>query len=245
VLVIAVSVDALATTRALEPVWSSPVEPELVLPADSVLEPDATGPTTPTTTARADRARAHPALSFGLQVGGGGTIGLLPGIGGRIDGGALLAFSRARVVLSAVHEFSRRIDHPEDPTAGADVSLTAGRVALCWSPRAGRVTFPICGGVEAGAFVARGVGLAQQERVASPWLAVLPHAEVLVWAPRWLGFGPSIELPISVLRPTFTIDDFEQDLVRVGPAGLRFGLVVTFILFDEDRRGRARGGRRP
>jgi hypothetical protein len=242
VLVIAVTIDPLGTTRAVQ---ESTRGPELELPADSLVAPSPPRVrTSPVVVPAADRPARLPALSFGLQIGGGGTIGLVPGLGGRIGGGAVLGLSRARLVLGALHEFSRRLDHPDEPSAGANVRLTAGHLAMCWSPRAGRVTFPVCGGVEAGAFVADGVGLQNRDRAVSPWLAVVPQAELLVWAPRWLGFGPAIALPIAVLRPRFSIDDFEPPLVRVGPAGLRFGLAVTFVLFDETRPTRARGGRR-
>ncbi|MEX1365327.1 MAG: hypothetical protein AB1Z98_19520 [Nannocystaceae bacterium] len=245
-LIVAVTVDPVgAGTRVGERLAPSPPTasvadaPSLVpLPSASPTGPprpaiavSRPGPASPSD---AQRARSPSPRSASLLVDGGITSGLLPGIGGRVGGGAALWWRRARLALTAAHGFARALEHPDGVDAGANLSMTAGRLSACWAPALGRLSLPVCGGVEAGAYSASGFGLQQTARVRSPWVALVPHVRPTVWVTRWLGLAAAIELPIALLRPTFAIDDFPAPLVVVGPAGARAGLSIELRFF---RRG--------
>ena len=178
-----------------------------------------------------------------MLVGGGGTLGLLAQIGGRLEGGAVLEIGRARLELTAGHRFGTDIPHPEQPSSGARVTFTGGRASACWSITSTRVRLPLCGGVELGQVAAEGFGLASEATPRSLWAAVTPHVRPTLRATRWLGLGLDIQAPVALSRPRFAIDDFEDDLVRIGGLGLRFGLVIEllFSFSDENPDRRASG----
>ncbi|MCA9706136.1 MAG: hypothetical protein KDK70_09835, partial [Myxococcales bacterium] len=175
---------------------------------------------------------ARPGVSMASVFVDGGVSGiLLPGLGGRLAAGAALGWGQARVDVAALHEFARAVAHPQGIDAGADLSMTAGRASACWAPALGRVTLPVCGGVEVGAIAASGFGLEQKARVRSPWAALVAHVRPTVWVTRWLGLGAAVELPVALLRPSFVIDDYTEPLVHVGPAGVRVGLSIALAFF--------------
>lgn len=189
----------------------------------------------------ASSARRRPAISTALVVDGGGAIGLLPRIGGRLGGSFVIGLGAGRIAVTGLHVFGRRTEHPQDESAGADVALSAARLSGGWSFRTGRFTFPLCAGIEAGAFTAAGFGLSDAGTARAVWVGLVPHAQPTLWATPWLGLGLHVEAPIALLRPRFDIDDFEDDLVRIGPVGLRFGLSIEVRFFDEDRGSRRTG----
>lgn len=175
------------------------------------------------------RSRPRSALPIAVSIiaEGGGALGLLPRIGGRVGGTFALELGAARISITGLHVVRRRVAHPDAPDAGADVALSGARLSGGWSFRTGRFTLPLCAGIEAGAFTADGFGLDQTTTARAAWVAIVPSLQPTVWATRWLGLGVHVEAPISLLRPRFGIDDFAgTDLVRIGSVGARFGLSV-------------------
>jgi hypothetical protein len=264
-LVVAVTVDPLGASTRVDARTQVGPDPEIDAPVGTIPQPDPedTGPAAPDPTPEAastetrdggrvlrdgsrsatrPRTPARPPLSASVIAEGGGALGLLPRIGGRLGGTFALGIGSARIALTGLHAFSRRVAHPEDDGTGADVALSAARVSGGWSFRAGRFTFPLCAGIEAGAFTAAGFGLRDTTTARAAWVAVVPAAQPTLWATRWLGIGLHVEAPISILRPRFGIDDFTgQDLLRVGPVGFRFGLSIEAKFFDEIGRPRRTG----
>ncbi len=174
-------------------------------------------------------------------VRGGIDAGLLPGAVGWGGGALALQWGELRLSLAGLWVQSRMLEHPLATGSGALISHGVGRASGCWAPRTKWFAMPICGGVEAGALPATGVGLEQIRRTTVPWLAVVPHAQPTLWAVPWLGLGFTLEVPIPVLRPAVAIDDFADELARIEPLGVRVGLALEVVFFDEDRRRRRTG----
>jgi hypothetical protein len=151
-----------------------------------------------------------------------------------------LGIARARVELTAHHRFLTTVAHPEDERVTADVSLTAGRVSAGWAPAVGRFSFPMLAGLELGAFTARASGLTTTRTRHGLWAAAVPAFRPTVRATRWLALGLDLQLPVALWRESFVVEDFDQDLLQVGPVGFRFGLGLELIFFDESDRSRAR-----
>src|SRR5690606_28838230 len=90
----------------------------------------------------------------------------------------------------------------------------------CGVPHVGRVEFPICAGIEAGALRGAGTGTTP-----NPGQATLPWAAALVghglrWAVRErLALGLDVELLVPFVRGGFTIAGAEVS--RFAAAGLR------------------------
>ncbi len=191
----------------------------------------------------APSSRARRTISTAsVFVEGGGALGLVPGVGLQLGGGLTLSSGDARFVAAGAHGVARAVEHPEGIDAGADLWSTSGRALACWSPGRTRLSVAACGGVEAGSYAARGFGLERSATVRTAWVAAIPRAQVTLWATRRLGLSLAAEAPVALVRPRFSIDDFAADLVRVGPAGLRMGLAIEVIFFDESKAGRARRG---
>ncbi len=263
-LVIAVTVDPLGASATVSKAVNAteaerPGPPVVtVIPGPSVATTDPTPPVPtqapapvaveplPTTQPRATpasgvgaadrRASLRVPLRGSAFVVGGGTLGLVDPVGGQLGGGLALGVGVARIELAATHRFSTRIDHRAGGGSGADVSLTAARASGCWSLRRKRFIVPVCGGFEVGAWSAQGRGLTNTTTANLAWLAITPHARPMVRATPWLALGVDVQAPLALLRPRFTVDDFEDDLLRVDPAGFRFGLAVEVTFVDTSAR---------
>lgn len=152
----------------------------------------------------------------------GMSAGDLPGAAGALQLGpvlrlgAALQWTHARLELEGHYTFLRRMRFEDDREVGADFrqGFVAVRGCGVLHPRKPRLEFPICGGLEAGATVGRGVGFVRTDEGRRPWLAA--DASVgLVWAfhPR-LSAGASVEAWLALLR--------DVALWRPQPAGVRF-----------------------
>jgi hypothetical protein len=247
-LIVAVGLDPIAVAHALPD--DEPVEPPVIraavsrepAPDGEPLEKIASRPVA--SPAIEHRARPDTRRRFGLGLAafarGGASTGLLPEPVGIVDGGIALNIGSGRVEAAVHHGFARTFRHREAPTAGAAIDLTSGRIAGCWVPRpgGGAVRFPLCLGVEVGAYTARGRGLAQRGTVRGVWAAAVPELSAMWFPAKVFGFGVRAQIPISWTRPRFTIDDFAADLLQVGIVGARLLLAVELTLFDEDRTSR-------
>jgi len=143
-----------------------------------------------------------------IVAGGGGGLGPFPGGAGSVGGSVGVRFARFRLELGALHWFSRGYDHPDGSGDGADVAVTTGRILGCWEPRRGsQLSFPLCGGLDAGGAVGRGYGqLSRSSREVAPWIA--GTATVGLW---WRFVGPlavtvNAEASVGITRPVFDID---------------------------------------
>jgi len=238
--VVAVGVDPVAVQHTLAPILQRPSrdrEPPLVVAPPPALP-----------RGEAPRAQRVPALaqppppssrprrrrpSLGAFARGGVGVGGLPSPTGWMSGGLQLGLGGLRVEASAQHLFAQRVEHPDDASTGADVSITGARPAACWTPRVGAFTLGGCAGFDVGAIRGEGFGLENNGTATSLWVAATPGLRVH-WhpSPRF-GLGLSLDVPVSLVRPALTIDDFRDPLVRPGFAAVWAGLSLQFTFFDE------------
>lgn len=179
------------------------------------------------------RPRRRRRASLGAFARGGLGVGGLPAPMGWVGGGLHLGLGSLRVELSAQHLFAQQIQHTEDESTGADVSLTSGRGAGCWTPRVGAFTLGACAGVDVGAARGAGFGLEEPGTASTLWVAVTPGLRAH-WHPTpRVALGLALDVPISAVRPLLRIDDFGSPLVEVGVTGVFAGLSFGFTFFDE------------
>ena len=237
-LVIAVGLDPLAVSSVVRDAEAPSIAPPPATPR----EPDAMPPREAVAPRVREPAlvprRARPELGLHGFAQGAAAVGVLPEPGVALGGGLALRIGAARLELSGSHQIGRRYAHPAVRESGALVGASVGRVAACWTPTAGRFIFPLCAGAEVGLMAARGRGVAPTRTARTIWATAVPHVRAL-WFPVWrFGFGPVVEVPVAITRPHFTIDGVDGDIVRAGPLGVRVGLVLEVLLFDETRRSR-------
>lgn len=169
--------------------------------------------------------RRRPPRVLGF-VDGGASWGPRPAVGGVLGGGVLLQFGNARLELRGGYDFERPFAPRGSSTAVLTMGGGWGRLSGCGSPSVQRWVFVVCAGFEIGAMTGRGVDLARIDTARSLWLAVVPHARA-VWFPHpRVGFGPFVEVPISVTQPAFGIDDLSDAVVRSRQVGVRWGIVL-------------------
>jgi len=247
--VVAVGVDPIAVGQSIAPMLQRPTAPEppVVPPAAPPPLPTTSGPAVgspPDSPVGASASESHleapprdrPGAGVGLHAFafGGPTVGVFPQVSGWLGGGLALLRGTLRVELSGQHQFGQRVVHALAPEAGAVVALTSGRGSGCWSPQLGDFSLSGCGGIELGAAVGRGRGLEQRTDAVALWAAVTPGVRAH-WRPKGpLAVGLFMDVPISVRRPSFAIDDFVEPLTEVGLASLWIGLGFELTLLRAD-----------
>jgi hypothetical protein len=173
----------------------------------------------------------EPRVRFGVRVGGGVDLGVLPGLAGglRLAGSA---FGRAwRAELRGDFWFPRTASVQDG--IGGRVRLWSLGSRGCGVPRVERVAleFPLCAGLESGAMHGEPVG----EGVASPtpsrrfWLAADGSAG-LAWAPRrFIALVIQAELVVPLVRAGFRVGD-DVEVHRAGRVAGRalLGLEARF-----------------
>jgi hypothetical protein len=148
--------------------------------------------------------------------------GDLPGVGPLLRVALALAWDQARFEIEAHYAFVRRARFEDNSARGADLSQAFAVARGCGvlHHRAAKLEFPICAGFEGGAEFGQGVGFAEVEQAAIPWLAVDLVAG-LVWAPlRNLALGLSIEPWVALTRPRFEVTGVGE-IWRPLPVGVR------------------------
>jgi hypothetical protein len=234
--IIAVGVDPIAVADTVAEATTDRSEaPAIARPAPAAIV--TTAP--PRGPPRVD-PRRRSSLRLGAMLSGGAAIGLLPEVRAALDGGLAIGWGSLRIAAEVHHEFARTFAHPEAPSAGARVSLTAGRVGACWSPARARFRFPLCLGPEVGALTARGRGLDRSKTVHRPWAALVPELGATWFPSPVIGIGLRGQAVLSLTRARLVIEDFDTDLLHVGAVGARIALTIELDLFDEDRRSRRR-----
>lgn len=226
--VVAVAIDPLPSAARIEAIVPSvptppPVSPEPELPRrrDAV------------------RARAEPtprpqprerALVHRLRASAGVAWVPVPRLSGALQLGYSLRSAHrglAQLEVMLLYATPRRIDYEPERVGGRFQSVTA-TARGCAAPELGRVTLALCGGVELGALIGRGIGAPVTDTKAPLWVALQPSTAVTIALARRLALVLAAELPVSVRRPAFHLgarDDLFRS-PRVGVRGLA-GLAVT------------------
>ncbi len=241
-LVVAVGVDPIAVQRTVAPLLQHPSHPippaeplpELPAPLEPVATPGVTPPVSDVESAStAERTPRQLRRSVGLFARGGAVVGSLSEAGGWVGGGAALGLGPISLEVSAQHAFAVRVEHSVDASTGARVSMTAARPSGCWTPRLGAFTLGACLGADFGAVRGAGFGLERRGTASIPWIAATPGLRMHWHASRRVALGFALDFPVSLMRPTLSIDDFEAPVTQVGRSGVWAGLSFQFTFFDE------------
>ncbi len=224
----------LVSLRVVEWVSPAPLVPEPESSAEREREPAAEPPARPVwvqpdamTSQSAEvvfpaPAPRTPELGGWLSILGGVALGVAPGVGGAValEGGLEGRGWRAGLEVQTT---PRRVrPHPNDPEVDGRFDVVTAEALGCGVPRAGPVTFPICGRFAGGGVRAIGDGnVARPEPAWGGWWAVGGSAAA-AWqvTERW---APS--LCIEALAPlrerSYSVGGVPGILHRTGTVALR------------------------
>jgi hypothetical protein len=158
------------------------------------------------------------------------TLRLLPRVvGGGVGGAVGVMGSRWRAELRGQYFAPQPRDYA-DLVVGGSFDLWTLGVAGCWAPERGRLSFPLCGGFEAGSLRGRANAVEAPGRAQSAFAGLTGDAS-LVFAPiPRVGLRAGVGGVLSLRRPKFHVRD--QDLLfQAGRAALRgsLGVEVRFL----------------
>lgn len=210
-------------TGAAEEIPEAPAQP--ASPPDPLIE--AGSATVPHN--QSPEAASPPRLAGFVRVAGGIEALGLPRVGPQagLAGGVL--GRRWRAELTAIYRAPTTEFTAIDPSAGARVRMWAVGARGCGVPRAGRVEFPLCAGVEVGQTIGQGVGFEGARADRFGWAAVV-LGPALAWAPRpWLALWLGADLGLPLRRGTFGATGLGT-IFEIGPVSLRaaLGLELRF-----------------
>ena len=215
----------------------TPAEAEPASDADD--DPaSASTPTTPpgdaTTPDRANRPRPR---GF-LTAAGGVTGGILPRPTGLLVVESGLLGRRWHVWVRGDYAVARRVQAPLAPNAGGDVSMFGGGLGggpvFAFEAGPARFDVPVSASVFAGVIRAAGFGTDHDSTETVPWVAVTASAGLRWIALPWLAVGVRAELPVALLRHTFTLGG-PLVVARTGIVGGRGLLTLQFRFPDRKR----------
>lgn len=174
------------------------VEAPTSSPSSTAASTPAVTPPRASPTARADRVRLGMRPALGLSLGD------LPSVGALIRLALSLRWPRARLEF----ELSSGLPHSLHLMGGElvhiDLQTRTGIIRGCPVFTVRRVEFPLCGGIEAGAILARASGL-QNPRTGNMAFVAVHIAPAVFFVPhRRLGLGMTVEGALHVLRPYFS-----------------------------------------
>ncbi len=214
-LMIAVALDPLRVTSTIaEP---PAVAPAVVPQADEAERPELAARTKPAAPTHRERA-----LAIEPRLGGVLEIGSLDRLRGGVAASVGFVGPLWRVDLVAHYWAPRAVkEFATAPDAGVSVQQVGGGARACVRPRAGPVELPTCVGFEAGASIARGIGLAESEDSVLPWAAVVMGQELTWVSRRRVGLFVGVDAMLHVVRPRFRVEDLGI-AAETGWAGVRF-----------------------
>jgi hypothetical protein len=118
-----------------------------------------------------------------------------------------------------------------DPTVGARIRLWTVGVRGCGVLHPRPLEVHLCGGLEAGQAIGRGLGFRGAKSDAIEWVAAVVGPAV-AWAPRrWLALWLGADLAVPLLRGTFAVRNLgDGALFEIAPVSLRaaVGLELRF-----------------
>lgn len=188
-------------TASLPPASGPPLGPNgPVTPWPAPPGPDSAAPIVPPNAARAV-ARLH--------LSGGADAGTFAGPSPFVRAGGSLPLGPLRVGLAAVLAYGGWIGSAATADKGGTFWLAGGALGTCYvgaPSRLASIGAGLCAGVEVGALVAQGGGVAQPGAGVAPW--VTPSATALVrwaFASRW-AVQLDVSLLVPIVRPRFEVE---------------------------------------
>jgi hypothetical protein len=180
---------------------------------------------------------ARPALPrphWGLAIGGGASVNLLPGFAGLATAAIDLSWPSWRLSGGVRTEPAKRGGTSE---ATGQFSIVAAAVEGCAVPLAGALEFPLCLGIAVGGMRGRAVDTPERNVGWFPWLSA--HAgPALRWRvhPRvhpWIA----AEVVLPVLRGVFVVDMAREPIDEPGRIGAAARIGLAFPLGRQESHG--------
>lgn len=165
-------------------------------------------------------ASSEPRGSHWLGASGGIALALVPSLTGAVRLGYAFERNALRVQAEATYATPRTITYPGEPTVGGRFQSVAVGVRACFAPAAGRVSVPLCGGLEGGPIFGRGVGIADTRSPVGAWIGGLAGAAAVVRVHSRVALTLGADLLVALRRPAFHAGA-RRTLFRATPVGLR------------------------
>lgn len=224
-LVIAVSLEPVTAAAVVRRERESPPEvpeaPPTVVAPPSVIAP----PRRSATIRRADRPSSpEPSAplrsTHWLGASAGLGLALVPALTGAVRLGYAFERSALRLGVDLTYATPRTIPYPNETSVGGRFQSVVLGVRACFVPGAGRITAPLCGGLEGGPMLGRGIGVIEARDPIGAWLGALAGAAAHVRVHPRLAVLGGADLLLALRRPAFHLEARET-LFRAPPVGIR------------------------
>jgi hypothetical protein len=207
---VALASDPFALVESVQRETSAPVAAELPANAAHVPSNDARLLPPPNGSSESRHVRAS------VRITGGAGVGQLPGVSGGTALYGSLQLSSFRAELGAQFYHGGDARYAQLPGVGAHLDLFSGTVRACFSPSAGRWTFPICSGLELGGMRGEGFGVGTREAASSLWGAAIVGPAVRVSLTRTFALWLEADAVLPFIRPGFHMANL--DTLYVAPS---------------------------
>lgn len=242
-LMIAVTVDALAATTAVDrgsdPAAPPPLTrpamppssfiPEPPSPSIPAPEPASAEPSRPSQTPARDdevvRSRERPRTrggTIGIGIGGGVAVGSTPEVTGGVEGHVGWRLGPVRLIAAGYHWASTSTTL--QPGVGVESALTGGLVRGCLALVRARVEVPVCVALDLGAMHGGGVGDQVRARpVRALWVGVSAGSGVTIWISQRFAFHAQGDLVLGARRPAMSLElgGERREVFRMPQVGAR------------------------
>jgi len=155
-----------------------------------------------------------------LGASGGVGLAIVPALTGAVRLGYAHQRGALRLQAEATYATPRTITYPAEPEIGGRFQSVVVGVRACFAPAAGRVTVPLCGGLEGGAILGHGIGVANTRSPVGAWIGGLAGAAARVRVHPRVALVAGADLLVALWRPAFHVGARET-LFRAAPVGLR------------------------
>lgn len=170
------------------------------------------------TASGAERRAAVPRAHW-LAVSAGPALALVPTLTGAVRLGYAFERKALRVQANATYAVPRVVTYPDSTVGGRFQSVAVGAHA-CLASTAGRVTVPLCAGLEGGAIFGRGQGVNNPRNPVGGWLGAVAGGSVVFRARPRLALSLGADLIGGLWRHAFHVGALGT-LFRVPLVGLR------------------------
>lgn len=241
-LVIAVTVDAMATSATLDALRRTPAAPvsdpakprppivaPLLPPAPS---PEESATTTPPHLPPNPPTDPTPPVGVSVGLLGGISAGITPGISGGLEGSLGVHVGRTRIVLAGYHWFASRVDLDGQTNAGIRSAASGGSLRGCHALSQGRVDIPLCGGIDLATIQGRGRGTnVNPQNFRGLWVGAVASTGLQLRLTRRFALAARVDGIAALRRPAafLMIEGQPQVVFRSAPVGVR---VVTGPIFS-------------
>ena len=155
-----------------------------------------------------------------LTLGSGASGVAIPLIAGAIRLGYAYQRRALHLHANAIYATPRVIAYPGDSGVGGRFQALSFDARACFAPAVGRVAIPLCGGVESGLVLGRGLGVADAPRPVGAWIGMLASTTVRVQVHPRVAVTMGADLVALLRRPAFVVGE-RDPLFRSPIAGLR------------------------